>query len=74
MAKVPVTYVGTHDDLTTEITFGGHVFEKGKVVQFDDQDPAFAKLQNNPTFEVGSDAASAAKDARKEVREQEKGE
>lgn len=71
MAKQSVTYIGTHDDPTTEIEIGGHTFEKGKVVQLDDKDPAFAKIAANPTFEVGSGATAAAREARKEVAAQE---
>lgn len=67
MAKQSVTYIGDEP----EITVYGETFEKGKVVQFDDKDPNFEKLSNNPTFEVGSDAKSAAADARKELKAEE---
>jgi hypothetical protein len=70
MAKIPVTYVGTHDDPTSEITFGNLSFEKGKVQQVDEDAPEMAKLRNNPTFEVGSGATSAAREARAEVKAQ----
>lgn len=73
MAKIPVTYVGTHDDPTTEISFGNLTFEKGKVVEVDSDAPELAKLRNNPTFSVGSDAAKDAKAAKAEVKAQQEG-
>ena len=72
MAKVNVTYVGTHDDPTTSIQAFGQTFEKGKVVSIDDSDPNFAKLSNNPTFAVEKEAAPAARLSAKEVKELER--
>lgn len=70
MAKASLTYVGTHDDPTTEITAFGETFEKGKAVQVDKDSEAYRKLSGNPTFVTADDEGGKARiaEAKKEAK------
>ncbi len=70
MAKKSLTYVGTHDDSTAELTAFGHTFKKGESVQVEADSLAFRKLAANPTFIDASDEGGKARiaEARKEAK------
>lgn len=45
-----LTYIGTPDDLTQEITVFGHKFQRGKAATLNASDDGYQKLLGNPTF------------------------
>lgn len=52
MAKQQARYIGADGDDNQLIHMAGAMFVKGQWTSVDDTDPQFAKLANNPTFEL----------------------